>query len=157
MSLRRYAVAAAVLATAAAVSAMLTPPPENPGIDPSLDLRALSPVPAAIMGLMSRACLDCHSDATRWPWYSKIPPASWLVAHDVREARSQVNFSRWGEYNALDRADKLDEACTLVSSRDMPLWSYRLLHPRARLSDQDIRTFCEWTESEARRLVQGAQ
>ena len=157
MSLRRYGLATAVLAAVAVTTAVLTPAPTNPEIDPSLDVRAVSPVPARVMSLMSQACLDCHSDATRWPWYSKIPPVSWLVAHDVREARSEVNFSRWGEYNAFDRADKLDEACELVSAGDMPLWSYRLLHSRARLTDEDVRAFCEWTDAEAERLVREAQ
>ena len=153
MKLRHFGLAAAALAAAATCTALLAPAPPNPPVDPSLDLRAVSAVPAPVTSVLRRACFDCHSDTTRWPWYSKLPPASWLVAHDVREARSHLNFSRWGEYNAFDRADMLDEACELVSDGEMPLWNYRLLHPHARLTDEDVQTFCAWTRTEAERLV----
>jgi hypothetical protein len=153
--LRHYGLAAAGLAAAAAGTAMLAPPRINPPIDPSLDLRAVTTVPAPVTDVLRRACLDCHSDSTRWPWYSKVPPVSWLVARDVRNARGEVNFSRWGEYHPFDRADILDEACELVSDGEMPLWNYRLLHARARLTDEDVRAFCDWTRTEAERLVEG--
>jgi hypothetical protein len=150
---RHYGLAAAGLTAAVVATALLAPARVNPPTDPSLDVRAVTSVPEPVMSVLRRACMDCHSDATRWPWYSKVPPISWLVAHDVQEARKEVNFSRWGAYNAFDRADILDEACELVSDREMPLWSYRLLHARARLTDEDVQAFCTWTRAEAERLV----
>ena len=122
--------------------------------DPAARIDADGSLPASIRSTLSRACFDCHSDETRWPWYSGLPLASWLIERDVREARGQLNFSRWTEYHRIDRADLLDKACELATAGDMPLWQYRLLHPEARLANSDIAALCDWTRSEAARLME---
>ncbi len=127
-------------------------PPEIP-IDPAAGIHADALVPAPVMSTLRRACFDCHSDETRWPWYSALPVASWLIGHDVKEARGQLNFSRWTQYNRFDRADLLDKACDMATKRDMPLWQYRILHGEARLSEADIAALCAWSRHEAARLV----
>lgn len=124
-------------------------------IDPALGLSARTPVPMHVMSTLRRACFDCHSNETRWPWYSSLPIASWLIARDVRSGRSQVNFSRWTEYNPFDRADQLDKVCEMAKTRAMPPQPYRMLHTEARLSDADIAELCGWTRTEATRLVGG--
>ncbi len=84
--------------------------------------------------LVARACFDCHSNEVRWPWYSHLAPVSWLVQHDVDEAREHLNFSEW------DRPQKdADEAAEEVEEGEMPLWFYPPLHPEARLSDAERR------------------
>ncbi len=80
--------------------------------------------------LFYRACADCHSNETKWPWYSKIPPASWLVAHDVNEGREKFNIS------ARDMGDA-DEAAEAVLEGEMPLKIYTIMHPEARLTDAE--------------------
>lgn len=82
--------------------------------------------------LVSRACFDCHSNETKWPWYSKIAPVSWLVWYDVEEGRKHLNFSEF------DRKQKhAEEASTEVMSEAMPLWYYLPLHPEAQLTDDE--------------------
>ena len=84
--------------------------------------------------LVARACFDCHSNEVRWPWYSHVAPVSWLVQHDVDEAREHLNFSEW------DRPQKdADEAAEEVAEGEMPLWYYLPAHPEARLSDAERR------------------
>jgi len=122
-------------------------------VDSAGGVDAVSEVPAPVMSTLRRACFDCHSNETRWPWYSALPVAAWLVERDVRNGRGQLNFSRWAEYNVFDRADLLDKACELGTTRDMPLWQYRIVHPEARLNEADIATLCGWTRREAARLV----
>ena len=80
-----------------------------------------------------RACFDCHSNETRWPWYSNIAPASWLIAHDVEEGRMHINFSDW------DRPDEqhADEFQKVFDENSMPPAQYLLLHPEARLSSEE--------------------
>jgi hypothetical protein len=124
-------------------------------VDPALALTAHAAVPPDVADVLRRACFDCHSNDTRWPWYTNVPPASWLIAHDVDAGRGQINFSRWGEYNPFDRADMLDKMCDLATKRKMPLWPYRLLHRDARLGDADVAALCRWTDAEAARLVNG--
>lgn len=79
--------------------------------------------------LAVRACFDCHSNETEWPWYSNIAPVSWLVQRDVDEGRDELNFSEWH----LDQEG--DEAAEAVSDRSMPPRQYLLTHPEARLDD----------------------
>ena len=107
------------------------------------------------MKTLRRACFDCHSNETRWPWYSRLPIASWLIERDVKTGRSQLNFSRWAEYNRFARAELLDKVCERVTAGEMPLRQYLMLHGDARLSKTDVDGLCEWSRSEATRLVQG--
>jgi hypothetical protein len=109
--------------------------------------------PANVMSTLRRACFDCHSAETRWPWYSRLPIASWIIERDVAEGRGQLNFSGWTDYNPFDRADLLDEMCALTTGRRMPPLPYRLLHSDAWLSDSDVEDLCAWAEREAARLV----
>lgn len=84
--------------------------------------------------LVARTCFDCHSNEVRWPWYSHVAPVSWLVTHDVEEAREHLNFSEW------DRRQKdADEAAEEVEEGEMPLWYYLPFHPEARLSPAEQR------------------
>jgi mono/diheme cytochrome c family protein len=84
--------------------------------------------------LFFRACRDCHSNETQWPWYASVAPASWLVYHDVQEGRSKFNVSRWGKGK-----QEADEAAEEVREGEMPPWSYLLAHPEARLSEVEER------------------
>ena len=88
--------------------------------------------------LFFRVCRDCHSNETRWPWYSSVAPASWLVQHDVEEGRSHFNVSEWGRAK-----NHGDEAAKEVREGEMPPWFYLPAHPEARLSEverQDLLT-----------------
>lgn len=125
--------------------------------DPAAGIEANAAVPAPVMSTLRRACFDCHSDQTHWPWYSSLPVASWLLERDVTQGRGQMNLSQWARYNRFDRADLLDKACELAVKRDMPLRPYRLLHREARLSEADISALCAWSRQEAARLVEESQ
>jgi hypothetical protein len=82
--------------------------------------------------LAKRACFDCHSNETAWPWYSHVAPISWLVQRDVDEGRRKLNFSQW------DKPQKeADEAAKAVREGEMPLWIYLPTHPEARLTDAE--------------------
>ena len=114
-----------------------------------------TPVPAPVVSVLRRACFDCHSEETRWPWYARLPVASHLIERDVTDGRAQLNWSRWAEYNPFDRADILDKACDLVSKEMMPPWRYRILHSDAHVTSTEVADLCAWTRLEASRLTQG--
>lgn len=86
-----------------------------------------------------RSCADCHSHNTKWPWYSKIAPISWLIRHHVKEGREHFNISRYG----LQKKDKSHEAAEEVEDGSMPLLPYVWMHPEAKLSEQEKREFIE--------------
>jgi len=154
---RRTGTAAALLIALVGIAAWTRPDMTVLHADPSLALGARTPVPVppGVLSTLRQACFDCHSNETRWPLYSNVPIASWLIAIDVKKGRGQMNFSQWGHYSAFDRADMLDKACEMISKREMPLWQYRLLHPEARLTGDQITALCTWAHAEADRLVQG--
>jgi hypothetical protein len=79
--------------------------------------------------LAQRACFDCHSNETQWPWYSKVAPVSWLITRDTIEGREHVNFSDWGRYS-----EEAEEFAEVIREGEMPLPIYLPLHPEARLS-----------------------
>ena len=82
-----------------------------------------------------RACFNCHSNQTIWPWYSNIAPASWLVMHDVNEGREHLNFSDWDKQKKGEKLVK--EINEVITENDMPPLPYRLAHPEARLSEAE--------------------
>ena len=86
-----------------------------------------------------RACGDCHSNETKWPAYSKIAPISWIVYNHVMEGREHLNVSEWEEGKYKDAHEAAEE----VEEGEMPLKSYLLVHPEARLSDEEKRVFIE--------------
>ena len=126
--------------------------PEYP-VNPATGVNAGGGVPPTVMATLRRACFDCHSDETRWPWYSALPVGFWLLRHDVKEGRDHLNFSRWTEYHPFDRADLLDKVCEKTTKGLMPLWQYRLAHREARLTASDIAAVCAWSQQEAARLT----
>jgi hypothetical protein len=86
----------------------------------------------ATRALAERACFDCHSNETRWPWYSHVAPTSWLVQYDVDEGRRVLNFSEWNRGNS-----EAGEASETVLEREMPPRGYLMLHPEARLTEAE--------------------
>jgi hypothetical protein len=114
---------------------------ENPPSRPSL------PEPPEVVAILKRACYDCHSHEVRWPWYSQIAPASWLVARDVIKGRDAINFSDWPE-DEEDRAFSREQSWDSVESGEMPLWFYLPLHPEANLTEADKAILKKWSETE---------
>lgn len=105
-----------------------------------------SEVPAsdAVRAILRRSCYDCHSNETVWPWYSKVAPVSWLVAHDVHDGRKELNFSTWNRYTPEQRQEKLRESWEQVEEGEMPLWFYLPTHREASLSSDDRKQLRNW-------------
>ena len=104
------------------------------------------------LALVRRACQNCHSQQTVWPWYSHVAPASWLLARDVQQARMHMNLSRWQDYSPDDRLRLLSEIGSAVRNREMPVQRYLLLHPEARLTDGERQQIYRWTRTERNRI-----
>ena len=82
-----------------------------------------------------------------WPWYSRVAPVSFLVAHDVREGREHLNFSTWNRLSTTEQARAIHECWEEVEEGEMPLWFYTPLHPEARLSEEDLQLLEAWAAS----------
>ncbi len=100
-----------------------------------------------VKSLLKRACYDCHSNETTWPWYSNVAPVSWVVAHHVDEGRRELNFSVWKSYEPKRQAHKLEETEEMIESGEMPLAGYAPMHPEAKLTDAEKKTLLEWAKT----------
>jgi hypothetical protein len=139
MTFRRALLAAVALLAAAQIVPVSR---ENPPVQEEV------PAPPPVRELLRRSCYDCHSNETRWPWYSRVAPISWLVAYDVRHARKHVNFSTWDRYSEKKRGKIREEIWEQVRDGEMPLWYYLPAHPDARLADADRELLRGWTGGE---------
>jgi len=136
-----------MLAGAAAFSSLLAwATPEQPGHKPLLTGSQISP---QVVSALERACQNCHSGNTSWPWYSNIPPVSWKVHGDVARARQFMDFSKWGEYTDLQKRGFRTSIATAVETRAMPPRGYLVLHPEARLSEADRSALENWARMRA--------
>ncbi len=127
----------------------------NPPVAQEKTIAASLDLPPQVQTIVRKACMDCHSNETRWPWYSKLAPMSWLVARDVERARKAMNLSEWSDTLGRKKgkaAGALLAACEGVKAKRMPLPQYQMMHPEARLSQDEINTFCAWTAAAVHQL-----
>jgi len=128
------------------------PPRMNPPLVPGGDVSSTNAPPPDISELLRSSCYDCHSSETQWPWYSHVAPVSWLLASHVNDAREKVNFSDWPHGDPERARRKWNRIREEVSSGDMPLRSYTLVHTKARLNAAQREQIVHWAEQEAQRL-----
>lgn len=112
----------------------------NPPIRSDVD------APAEVEAILRRACYDCHSHETRWPWYSYVAPVSWFVVDHVKHGRGDLNFSDWPAFDFEAQDLALSDVREQITKGEMPLPSYLILHRDARLSEDDRAVLLEWAE-----------
>jgi hypothetical protein len=153
--MRFYRLLAAIVLAGGLLAIAVKPRPVNPPVDPSQNINAVLAPPVKIQKILRRSCWDCHSDQTRWPWYSRLEPFASLVSDDVEKGRAAMNFSRWT--NNPKAAGLLLAGCAAVETGRMPRLAYRLMHRDATLSAGDVQAFCGWTREQARRILTMSQ
>lgn len=104
-------------------------------------------MPAEVAEVLKRACYDCHSNQTQWPWYAWVAPISWLVVYDVHEGREHLNFSEWSKLDAAKQTHAFEEIVEVVEKGEMPPAIYTPLHPQAKLSERDKQALIAWAKS----------
>ena len=113
--------------------------------NPPVEVDLVAPV--RVKEILKRSCYDCHSYETRWPWYSRVAPASWWLAKHVKEGRADLNFSQWPLFDMEARGHLLRDIAKQLTDGTMPLRSYLLGHREARLSDRDREILLEWAQA----------
>jgi Haem-binding domain len=127
---------------------LFQPSRTNPPVVQSKTIEAHLQVPVPVQGILKRACGDCHSNQTVWPWYSHVAPVSWLVGSDVSTGRRHINFSDWeAQKSPKDANEHLELICKDTRDGGMPPFAYRLMHKQSRLTPQDINELCAWTKT----------
>jgi hypothetical protein len=110
------------------------------------DLIQTGMVPDEIGQILRTSCYDCHSNETKYPWYAYIAPASWLVVRDVKQGRSDLNFSEWDNLKSRDKIKLLDEIAEEVDEGNMPMPIYTITRRDASLDDNQKQVLVKWTE-----------
>lgn len=122
----------------------------NITVKPADSIEAQTQMPKNVAAIFHRACRDCHTESTHWPWYTNIAPFQWLITADVYAARDHMNMSMWARYTEQERTDRSIAICEMVAGNKMPLWYYKSLHyPSASLSDADKKDICDWAKAQA--------
>jgi hypothetical protein len=131
------------------------PAKTNPAIDQTRALEQHIQMSEEVKTTLKRACYDCHSNETRWPWYSQVAPVSWFVIDHVNHGRSHLNFSDWSRYDKSTQAENLRLIQETVKTDMMPMPSYLLAHSEAKLSPEDKIIIGNWAKAERQRIING--
>jgi len=133
-----------VLAVAFVIAQFFPIDKTNPPFDEKDDFINIVQPPQAIATMLKNACYDCHSHQSKYPWYTSIAPVSWWIQGHIDHGREHFNLSKWGQYDAEKKAHKLEECFELVEGTEMPLLSYLIGHPEARMSKDERAELVAW-------------
>jgi len=130
------------------LAAQLVRPARNLSVIPGPnDISVKQAVPPAVQGLLQRACYDCHSNNTKYPWYSEVQPVRWWLDSHIKDGKRHLDFSEFGTYTAKRANHKMKQTAEQVESGEMPLPSYTWMHPEARLTPQEVKLLADWARA----------
>ena len=115
----------------------------------STDFTKTYSVPDSIQLILKKACYDCHSNSSSYPWYSNIQPVAWLMARHISKGKENLNFSDLGSYSGRRQISKLKDIANQIKDDEMPIASYKLMHPDARLSQAEKKMIIDWINATA--------
>src|SRR5689334_4017603 len=103
-------------------------------------------VPEDVSVILKKACNDCHSNNTVYPWYAQVQPVGWWLNNHIEEGKGHLNFDEFGAYPISRQYKKMDDVIDEVKNGDMPIWSYTLIHTNAKLTDEEKQTLINWAQ-----------
>ncbi len=116
------------------------------------DIAVTSNVPGDVNITLRKACYDCHSNTTNYPWYAEVQPVAWWLANHIYEGKDELNFSEFGSYSIKRKIKKYNEIATEVTDGEMPLGSYTWVHKDAKLSKEERNVLINWANEMAHKL-----
>ncbi len=108
------------------------------------DITKVYQVPDAVHAVLKKACYDCHSNSTNYPWYTHIQPFGWLMNSHIKEGKSELNFNEFGSYSARRQRSKIKAILASIKDGSMPLTSYTLIHRDAKLNNTQKTLITNW-------------
>lgn len=121
-------------------------PAKNNSNDTTKDISKSYVVPENVKVILAKACNDCHSNRTRYPWYAEIQPVSWWLASHIKDGKSHLNFNEFDSYRIARQYKKLEECIKEVKEGGMPLPSYTIIHKDAILTDAEKEILYNWCD-----------
>ena len=120
----------------------------NPAPTPGMDFLRIKNTSPEIAKIINSSCYDCHSNETKYPWYSNFAPASWFLQNHIKEGRKHLNFSTFAMYEPKIQAHKLQECIEMLEKKEMPLESYFIGHQEAKLTDKQRKILIDYFKRE---------
>lgn len=118
----------------------------NPPVVPEQDFLIANAAPENIRKVVRNSCYDCHSHESKYPWYSKVAPVSWMLKHHIDDGRKHLNFSTWTTYTPKRMDHKLEEFNEAITEGWMPMDKYLWMHKDAVLSPDEKNTLSNWVK-----------
>jgi hypothetical protein len=117
------------------------------------DITKVVAVPGDVQAILVKACNDCHSNNTHYPWYANVMPVGWILSNHIKEGKREINFNEFAVYPIKKQLHKLEEVAEQVERDEMPMSSYRRLHKEARLTDAEKKALMDWAKQARSELM----
>ena len=121
-------------------------PAKNTSNDTTKDISKSYVVPENVKAILAKACNDCHSNSTRYPWYAEVQPVSWWLNNHINDGKKHFNLNEFDGYRIARQYKKLEECMEQVKEDEMPLSSYTIIHKDAILTPAEKETLMNWCE-----------
>lgn len=122
-------------------------PEKNNSNDETNGITTVLEVSEEVKAIIKTSCADCHSNNTKYPWYSEIAPISWYLAQHVNEGKEHLNFSEWANYNKNQKNHILEDLKEELEEHEMPLKSYLILHKEAKMTKEQYTVLIDWVKT----------
>ena len=117
-------------------------------VPPGQSFEKTEKVPANVAAILKVSCYDCHSNNTRYPWYSVLQPGAWFMARHIKKGKEELNFDEFNNYSKRRKKAKIRSIISQIEKEEMPLKSYLLLHPDAGLTPNKKKVLLQFFQSE---------
>jgi hypothetical protein len=117
------------------------------------DINKLSAIPEPVAAILQKACNDCHSNNTNYPWYANIMPVGWILNNHIVHGKKELNFNEFTSYKPKKQWHKLEEVAEEVEKGNMPMSNYMKLHKEARLTEAEKTLLINWAKETRSQLM----
>ncbi|HCE58083.1 MAG TPA: cytochrome C [Prolixibacteraceae bacterium] len=155
--MRRILIILLSIAAIAFVILQFFQPEKNSNTDTTNLIFKHEQIPADVETIITNACLDCHSNNTKSVWYDRISPVSWMINKHVTEGKKELNFSEWATLDDYDKIGALEDIRQEVEQAKMPLKSYVMMHPEAKLSEEQKKSLLAWIDKKSEELLKASE
>jgi hypothetical protein len=111
------------------------------------NITKVAAIPTEVNAIFQKACYDCHTNNTKYPWYAEVMPVGWFLANHVKEGKQHFNFDEFATYKPKKALHKLEEVAETVEKNEMPMNSYTKIHKEAQLTDSEKKLLIDWANT----------
>jgi hypothetical protein len=116
-------------------------------VNPDQQLTSRYPIPDSVNTILQKACMDCHSNNSHYPWYASVQPIAWWLDEHIRDGKKHLNFDEYTHRSLRYQFHKMEETIEMVKTEEMPLSSYTWTHTEARLTKAERIAITQWAQS----------